>query len=110
MFRMADGLPVVAAYIHDEDGKKIVTFSDVAADKRDPPITNQIITPGQALVYWITGLQTEEQYGLPSIRVKGMDDLDDDWTEIDLHNDDPTNLIDGTWTDPIVVMQDEDDR
>lgn len=75
-------------------------------DKRDPPQTDSVITPEQALIYWITGLQTEQEYDLPSIRVKGMDDPND-WTEIDLHNDDPTNLTDGTWTEPIMVTDEE---
>lgn len=68
-------------------------------------------TAEQALILWITALQTESEYGLPGITVLVPGShAPTDRVELDLHNDDPTNLTDGTWTEPIVTMQDEDEE
>ena len=107
-FRLTDGLPVVAAYLHEEDGKKIITLSDVEPDKRDPPTVNAVLSAGDAAVYWITGLQTHITHNmdLPDIRVKNYNE-DEEYTGLDLFTDDPTNLFDGTWEEPIMVTEEE---
>lgn len=108
-FRMADGLPVVAAYIHDEDVKKIITLSDVEQDKRDPLQKGVIVTPEQAMIFWITMLQTYQQYNGEVGILKCKMSEDNDYVEIDIFQDDPTNLTDGTWTEPIMHQADEGD-
>ena len=61
----------------------------------------------EALVIWITALQTAHLYhDLPSIRVLGYDGDDQEYTEIDLLTDDATNFIDDTWTQAVYYPAD----
>ena len=80
-------------------------------DKRDAPESGIALSVEHFLILWITQLQMEithqETDADPAcFMVRGYDEAnaiegkEDDFTELDLYTDDPTNLIDGTWRDP----------
>ena len=63
---------------------------------------NQTLSTEQCLFAWVKLLQKlligEE--GPEMLMVKGMGGDDLEWTEVNLEEDDPTNITDGTWTEP----------
>ena len=84
-------------------------FGGVAMTNANKPPESVPITLSQAAVMWITALQTAHLFpSLPSIRVKGYDGDDSDWTEIDLFNDDASALVDGTWHDALYFPEEEE--
>jgi len=66
---------------------------------------------------WITQLQmeitnqvTDADQAMFMVRNYDSDPIpgtENDWTEIDIYTDDPTNLVDGTWKQPQIWRQGE---
>src|SRR5208337_1573394 len=84
---------------------RIRTGGCMRDDKRDAPESRVTLSVRQFMILWITQLQTEITHQETDadkalFMVRGYDGDDSEWTEIDLYTDDPTNLIDKTWSDP----------
>lgn len=60
---------------------------------------NEDIQIEQALAVWISyKQQPANDADYPLLMVKGYDGDEENWTEIDYDEDDPSNFLDGTWT------------
>lgn len=63
------------------------------------------MTNSEALSCWVKALQNDN-LGLPIINVsEGGERM-----EVDLYNDDPTHLVDDTWSEAVVTPRGQDDK
>ena len=82
------------------------------------PSHGRTLSVNDFLTLWITQLQVEITHQEtdaddPKFMVRGYDESnpipgrESDFTEIDIYNDDPTNLTDGAWSDPQIWREGE---
>ena len=65
----------------------------------------------EAMVIWITALQTRHLYnGLPRLRVMGYEGNEEEYSDVDLLNDDATNLLNETWMHPVYYPFDQEEE